>query len=210
MYIHFEGLDLAGKSTLCRRFTERASGDWEVAHNALTANNPVWSLSDRLRKEDRYSEATIGWCYHAALLADLEDFRPPGAGVNRLQDSTILLRALAHHIVAETPGLPAALTELLESYPRFDRSFVCVASFEVRCRRLTVRDKKNLGPEDFIVRDDPGRFRAMEEVLVEYAVRHFDAMVIDTSNLEQEQHRTPDDGGEPTSLDLVFAALPGE
>ena len=210
MHIHFDGLDLAGKSTLCKRFKERAGGNWEVVHNALVADNPVWELADRLRKEGCYGDQTIGWCYHAALLADREAYRPPAAEENRLQDSTILLRSLAHHTVAGTPGLPAALTELLECHPRFDKSFVCVASTEVRCRRLSVRRKENLAAEDFIVRDDPGRFQAMEEVLVEHAVRHFDATVIDTSDMEQEEHRLPDDGREPTSLDLVFAALPGE
>lgn len=206
MHIHFEGLDLAGKTTLCRRFRQHEGGDWEVHHNSLDPGNPVWQLADRIRKEDSYSEETIGWCYHAAMMADFEGYRPPDG--NRLQDSTVLLRSLAYHTVAGTPGLPGALKALLDRHPRFDRSFVCVASVEARLRRLSIRRKENLSAEDFIVRDDLKRFSDMEEVIIDLAQRHFDAVIIDTSNLEEEEGRAPGDGGPPIALDRVLAALP--
>jgi thymidylate kinase len=179
MYVHFEGLDLAGKSTVCRWFKEHAKGHWEIRRNALTQNNALWAVSDEMRKSARYSDATVGWCFYAALRADLEDYRRPAGNV--IQDSTILLRSMAYHAVIGTPGLVDALQELVDRHPRFDRSFVCTASREARLARLAIRRAENLGPEDFKIRDQPEQFAEMENALVQYAVKWFGAKVIDTS-----------------------------
>lgn len=178
MRVHFEGLDLAGKSTVCRLFREHARGDWQLRRNCLVADNPIHDLADRLRKEGR-SEESVGWLYHAALLYDLEQYQPVAGDL--IQDSTILLRSLAFHKVRGTPGLVDRLEALIDRHPRFDRSFVLVADHQTRLQRLAKRRPQNLGPEDFLVRDDPQRFYAMERQLVDYATRHFGAVVLDTS-----------------------------
>jgi len=178
MHVHFEGLDLAGKSTVCRLFREHARGEWQVRHNALTPDNPIYELADRLRRE-RGGEESIGWLYHAAVLLDLERYEPPAGDV--IQDSTVLLRSLAFHKVRGTPGLADRLETLLDRHPRFDCSFVLVADHRTRLDRLAKRRLQNLGPEDFLVRDEPERFCAMERQLVDYATRHFRAVVLDTS-----------------------------
>lgn len=178
MYIHFEGLDLAGKSTVCRLLQAAVPRHWELRRNALLLDNPVHELADRLRRE-RFAEEPVGWLYYAALLYDLEAYQRPKGDV--IQDSTILLRSLAYHSVRGTPGLPERFEMLVDRHPRFDRSFVLVADHRTRLDRLNRRRKKNLGPEDFLVRDDPNMFYAMEKVLVDYATRYFRAEVIDTS-----------------------------
>jgi thymidylate kinase len=205
MYVHFEGLDLAGKTTVCRRFCQQAKGDWMTRHNALNSENPIGQLADELRRGGRYNDETIGWCYHAALLADLETYQKPK--VNTLQDSTILLRSLAYHTVSGTPRLVESLLTLMGEHPRFDRSFVCVASKEIRLDRLKRRRPQNLSPEDFIVRDDFGRFKAMEDVLIDYAKRYFDAVIIDTSDLENEESIKFDPLNPKTSLDYILINL---
>jgi thymidylate kinase len=194
MQLHFEGLDLAGKSTLCRRLARQARGTWAIRHNALTVDNPVYDLADRLRKAGLPAE-TVGWLYHAALLLDLDRYQK--SSTPTIQDSTILLRSLAFHRVQGNRALVDRLEELFDRHPRFDRSFVCVASHEVRLRRLAIRRKENLGPEDLLVRDEPARFFAMERVLVDYAERKWGATVLDTSRLEEQER-----------LELVFRHLP--
>ncbi len=178
MHIHFEGLDLAGKSTVCRLFREHARGEWQIRHNALVPGNPIYDLADRLRREGR-GEESVGWLYHAALLLDIEQYDPNEGDI--IQDSTILMRSLAYHKVRGTPGLADRLESLIDRHPRFDRSFVLVANHQTRLERLAKRRPQNLGPEDFLVRDDPERFYAMERHLVEYATRYFGAVVLDTS-----------------------------
>lgn len=178
MQVHFEGLDLAGKSTVCRLFLQHVPGEWQVRRNALLPDNPIYQLADRLRKEGTGDES-VGWLYHAALLLDLERYEPPRGNV--IQDSTILLRSLAFHRVHGTPGLADRLETLLDRHPRFDRSFVLVADHQTRLERLAKRRPQNLGPEDLLVRDKPELFYAMERQLVDYATRHFGAVVVDTS-----------------------------
>jgi hypothetical protein len=150
-----------------------------VRRNALTINNSIYELADRMRREKMGNEETIGWLYYAALLFDLEQFEQPVGNI--IQDSTILLRSLAFHKVRGTSGLVERLEALLDQHPRFDRSFVLVANHQTRIERLAKRHAWELGPEDFLVRDDPKRFYAMEHHLVDYATRHFDAIVLDTS-----------------------------
>lgn len=164
MYILFEGLDLAGKSTVCRRFQANAAGEWSIRSNSLVQDNPVFELANRLRKENALSAETLGNLFHVALLTDLERFSVPSSDV--IQDSTIVLRSLAYHTINHTPRLPQLLEALLEHHPRFDQAFVCSASREVRLQRLAIRRKENLGPEDFL---GTGRAR---EVLCHGRVHH--------------------------------------
>ncbi len=185
MYILFEGLDLAGKSTVCRRFKKRAGDDWRIVSNSLVEDNPLFQLGDRLNRAKTFSFETLGWLFFSALLADLEMFQPPHG--NTIQDSTILLRSIAYHTVNKTQGLPNLLETLIDRHPAFDFAFVCKADRDTRLMRLAKRRKQNLGPEDFLVRDDPDRFFAMEQCLIEFAQRIFGATVIDTSNLENEE-----------------------
>jgi thymidylate kinase len=178
MRVYFEGLDLAGKSTVCRLFREHVRGNWQVRRNTLLPVNPIYDLADRFRK-DRENEEIVGWLYYAALLLDLERYQPSQEDV--IQDSTILLRSIVFHKARGTPILADCLERLIDRHPRFDHSFVLVADHKTRMDRLAKRRPQNLGPEDFLVRDDPERFYAMERQLVEYATRHFDAVVLDTS-----------------------------
>lgn len=179
MRIHFEGLDLAGKSTVCRLIRDHARGEWQIRHNSLIHDNPAYLLADKLRRENTNSLEPIGWLYHAALLIDLERYKP--SKENIIQDSTILLRSLAFHKTNNTPRLAECFEALTDSHPRFDYSFVLVANHKTRMERLRKRRPQNLGPEDFLVRDAPVKFYEMENLLIENATRYFGAIKLDTS-----------------------------
>lgn len=181
MYLHFEGLDLAGKSTLCKRLKEK----WPVEqtrHNSISDGNILYEKANELRKKDSLDSELLGWLYYAAMILDLEKFSKSEGRI--IQDSTILLRSLAFHLGHKTPVLPEFLIKALDKHPRFDYSFVLVASRECRLKRLEKRRENQLGPEDFIVRDNPDLFYKMESILVDYSIKYFNAKVIDTSDLE--------------------------
>lgn len=182
MYIHLEGMDLAGKSTVCRRLAERL-GSVVVRRNSISDENPIYPLVDAWRKQKSLPEASLGWFYHAVMLTDFSLYCEPAG--NAIQDSTILLRSLAYH---ETQGTDARLADLFRAalpvHPRFTASFVLKASHERRLERLAKRRKENLGPEDFLVRDRPDVFYRMEGLILDYAQRCFQARVIDTTELE--------------------------
>ncbi len=178
MILHFEGLDLAGKSTVCRLLKDALPNSWRIRRNTLLESNPVESLADKLRKEEE-DPVCVGWLYHAALRYDLAHFRESGDSI--VQDSTILLRSLAYHSAFGNAELVECFLNLLEDHPRFDRSFVLVPDRETRLHRLRIRRKQNLGPEDFLVVQNPEVFQKMEEILVEYSCEFFRATVVDTS-----------------------------
>ncbi len=182
--IHLEGMDLAGKTTARRDLISALGGDWGVRHNSLWPENPVYELANRLRKEEGVGAEVLGHLYVAALAADLEKYERPSR--NMVQDSTILLRSLAYHTVAGTPHVAAALTAMLPRHPRFTRSFVLTACLEARRRRLELRRRQQaeeIAPDDLLILRAPEQFLAMEQVIVDLARQHFDAVVLDTTSL---------------------------
>ena len=184
MIIHFEGLDLAGKSTLTRRFIANAPGQWLTRRNRLTEENPVHDLAEHYRLNGGLHTETLGELYLTALLVDLETWRRPAGNI--VQDSTILLRSHAFYAARGSRRLADRFEELMETHPKFDRSFVCTCSREVRLERLGKRRKENLGPEDFLIVSDPGLFAETERILIETATRHFGAETIETDHLRSD------------------------
>ncbi len=182
MYIHLEGMDLAGKSTVCRRLAAHL-GSCVVRRNSIAESNPACDVVDTLRRQAGVPDDSLGWLYYAVMLADFSLYeRPPG---DAIQDSTILLRSLAFHEARGSEDrLVEAFRTALSTHPRFTATFVLKASHERRLERLAKRRKENLSPEDFLVRDQPNLFYRMEELLIEYAQQHFQARILDTTDLE--------------------------
>ena len=181
--IHVEGLDLAGKSTVCRYLVAKSGA--QHRNNTLLSSSPIHVQAELLRKRDLLDPAGLGWIYYGCMLFDLENYVVPDAPV--VQDSTILLRSIAYHEVFGDRALAAKFRMLLPRHPRFAYSCVLVASDEVRLSRLEGRcSRHNDNPEDFLIRRDPAGFHEMERILVETAREHFGAETIDTSFLEQE------------------------
>lgn len=199
MRILIEGLDLAGKSTVCRRFVAQARGSWVVRRNSLIKDNRIYALADELRRADALPDEPLGWLYLAALRADLAQLggSQPDSERDILQDSTILVRSVAHHAARGRTELVRQFTALVPELPRFDHAFVCVADRETRLRRLAKRRPENLGPDDFIVRDDFATFHRMQEQVIDLVTTHFGGVVIDTSGLENEER-----------LAMIFDRLP--
>ncbi len=188
MRILFEGLDLAGKSTVCRRFIQQAAGTWSIRRNTMAKENRIQALADELRKADALEDEALGWLYLAALRADIALLaqEPPDLE-NIVQDSTILVRSLAHHTSRNRTHLVEEFRSLKGFLPHFDQVFLCVADRDTRLRRLQKRRKTELSPEDFLVRDDYGRFQEMEQLVADFITNELGGTVIDTSGLENEE-----------------------
>jgi guanosine-3',5'-bis(diphosphate) 3'-pyrophosphohydrolase len=205
MYIHLEGLDLAGKSTICRRLQKRIP-DLVKRHNTLLEHNPIYDKADNFRKNfsghDGLSEELIGMIYYAALRVDLDEYIPPLQPT--IQDSTIILRSIVFHSSNGNKELSKRFENLLPKHPQFGKSFVLVASRETRLHRLEQRiSRKNDAPDDYIVRDDYPRFKAMEEYLIELAKQYFNADIIETEFLE-----TPDISDQIIESIISQASIP--
>lgn len=181
--IHIEGLDLAGKSTATNALLD-IHPDAQLRRNALTPGNRIFEFADRLRREAQTPAEILGPLYVAATMQDLSAYSAPT--VTTVQDSTILLRSLAFNTAIDNTAVVEQLTALLPRHPRFGISIVLTASIEARLDRLAQRYRDapdEVAPDDLAVKTNPERFLRMEKILVELAVRHFTAKVIDTSGL---------------------------
>jgi thymidylate kinase len=185
MHIHIEGLDLAGKSTVCRRLKERLSGA-TIRHNSLVESNFLYEQADTLRLAAKTDDNLLGMLYYEALRIDLDSYYPQQNDV--IQDSTILLRSFVFHTTTGNTELANLYQALLPVCPRFDSSFVLMSSREKRLERLKGRiSRGNDAPDDLVVRDDWERFTAMEKLLIESAQQYFNATIIQTDNLESPE-----------------------
>ena len=186
--IYVEGLELAGKSTTCRKLCEyfKAKGlDFDYRHCAFLPGNPIYDCGSALHVGRKVRSDTLGGIFLGSVMRDLERYEPPKHIV--VQDSTSVLRSIAFHSVVGDPGLADAFRELLPRCPRFGASFVLRSSMEVRLKRLEGRISRHHDlPKDMLVRDDPDKFNRMEGIMVETAVKWFGAEVVDTSDMERE------------------------
>lgn len=188
LYVHFDGVDLAGKSTASRNFVNTVGGEWAIWRNRIAPENKIHRFADEIRLTRLYDVEVVGHVYYAALMADIRNFEWPKQ--NTIQDSTIILRSIAHHTVAKTPNLPEMFTELLIEHPKFDVSFVFTASLEARQERLAKQLRETpetVSNHDRMCVDHPEEFLAMEACLIETAKKVFDSRVINTSDLTQSQ-----------------------
>ena len=184
--VHIEGLDLAGKSTMCRYMA--TLGNFSKRNNTLLPPNCnlLHATADRLRKQDALSIAELGWMYYGALLLDLKEYDKYTSDFI-LQDSTIIARSIAYHSVFGDKELAERFRELLPEHPVFSFSCLLTASASVRLERLKGRvSRNNDSPEDHLIKSNPEGFYKMEEILADIVVNHFKGIIIDSSNLEQE------------------------
>lgn len=188
--IYIEGLELAGKSTMCRMLRDYLKAKnpkkkVECQHCALLPDNPIYDCGSALHVGRKARSDTLGGIFLGSVMRDLERYAPPDYFV--VQDSTSVLRSIAFHSVVGDPGLADAFRELLPRCPRFGASFVLRSSMEARLKRLEGRISRHHDlPKDMLVRDDPDKFNRMEGIMIETAVEWFGAEVVDTSNMEQE------------------------
>lgn len=188
LYVHIDGMDLAGKGLACKNVMALSGIPWEVRKNRLSDTNLIHDFADKLRMAKLFDTETVGLLYWAALNADLKSFVPPQK--NTLQDGAFALKSFALHTVNNTPRLPALFNESLEHHPQFDASFVLTASIPVRAERLRQRQLENaqsVSHGDLMVVENPRKFLAIEDCLIKTAQRVFRSSVIDTSTMTPDE-----------------------
>jgi thymidylate kinase len=181
--IHIEGMDLAGKSTVTARLSERHGAS--ITRNSLSTGNEIYALADEMRRKAETSPDVLGSLYVASLARDLELLAQPEGPA--IQDSTILLRSSAYYCVLGRDDLVDAFGAMVGRHPRFGTSVILTASIDARRHRLDQRRRLNpaeVAPDDLAIERDPARFLRMESALIEFAQTWFHASVIDTSDLD--------------------------
>lgn len=188
LYVHFDGLDLAGKSTAVELFVKKTGGKWKIRTNTIIDTNPITDLANRLKKGTKvYNQEVLGYLYAVALMADVREFRWPE--VDTVQDSATLLRSLAYHSAMGNSDVVGLLMKLIPQHPKFDASFILTASIETRLGRLKVRERlhpEQISPGDKLVLKNPEVLLKMDVSLIDIGEKYFGSAVIDTSSLSPE------------------------
>lgn len=184
-----EGLDLAGKTTLCEGLTRKLRDvGWQVvlAKNNLLGENIVGKRAKRYAVGAHTTTLETGALFLASHFYDTTLFRPLDEGVVHLQDSS-WLRTVSYNLMRETPIIPELADALYQAHPRFGTVIYLTANIEVRKRRVQEREAKHPGtntPGDFMSFTDPAFVMRHDRKLLETTRRFYpDVDVIDTSTM---------------------------
>lgn len=185
-----EGLDLAGKTSACKKLMARLQPRPEYQRNAFAEKNTLYLAADDLRRADGLDGQHLGHAYLAAAALDIALFRQPQGA--RIQESTITLRSLGHYRARGEHDLADGFARLMDqaNFPQIDGAVVLTASLEVRRARLEMRRQEapeEIAPDDLAVIRTPDLFRRMEDILIREAVRRYGATIIDTSALSKDE-----------------------
>jgi len=179
LYLHIEGMDLVGKTTIANELSKRLPGRWIIRQKCLVDNNPIYLLTEKLRKEQMYTDEVIGFLYTIALLGTLQNFKRPITPT--IQESTILLRSLSYHKAKGHQTIVEILLQKIAPFhPRFDFSVVLTSDINVRKERL--KHRTQIGEHDLLIHRAPDFAVLMETYLLEYSTKLFNSIVIDTTN----------------------------
>lgn len=190
--ILIEGLDLAGKTTLCEGLTAKLREQgWKVvlAKNNLLGENLVGKKAKRYAVGAHTTMLETGALFLASHLYDTTLFKPPEEGIVHLQDSS-WLRTISYNLMRETPIIPELADTLFEAHPRFGSVIYLTASIDVRKVRVQEREVKHPGsntPGDFMSFTDPEFVMRHDRKLLETTRRFYPAVdVIDTSAMDAD------------------------
>lgn len=189
-YIHIEGVDLSGKTSVARAFVDRQGEPWDIRSGTLCDDNPLRELADELCETGLYGNDTLGMAYAAALKADLDLYTAPER--DTVQESTILLRSLAYHAINGNHGVLRLFEEMAPYHPKFDDSFMLTASHAARLERLESRAHNT--EHDLMLVRDPRRFYSIEDSVKDYSQELFGTQIIDTTDMTIAEVATYIDG----------------
>ncbi len=185
-FILFEGMDLSGKSTLLQLVKQ--SNTWSTQHIGLNQDKAIYSTANYINRHGKgWGSKEIGYLYLAALTIDINNFKWPKNPT--LQDSCVLLRALAHHSAYKNDEIVKKLEILSDIHPMFSKSFVFTASITERLRRLEDRIIVNplqVNNSDLFIKNNPELFKKMDQAMIFYAKKYFNAEIVDTTNATLE------------------------
>lgn len=185
--LFFEGMDLAGKSTVAKEFAETSVLTWEIHNKKLSKINPIFDFTSNLGRQEIYQADVLGHMYIAALIDDLNRFK---RDKNIILDSTILLRSMNYYKEHGYERIVEEFEKLAYQYPRPDKFFYLTADIETRKRRLFKRINEFPGlvsSNDMLVVNNPERFIRMDESLKNLSIKYFKSEVIDTSKMDEKE-----------------------
>lgn len=182
MRVLIDGMDLSGKSTLCRGLVERLQRAGVPARRNLggLTHGAAHRFTQRAWRQRPPGDGLVGWGFVASALTDaLTRPEPPGV---------IVQEAYAQHTIALAegfghPAVSRAMRALAPALPHFDHLFYLGATLETRRARYVTRGVND--GMDALIFEDPARFSRIEARL-RGLMLEAGAKVIETDALDAE------------------------
>lgn len=186
-YLHIEGMDLAGKSTIANIIARQSGVDWRIYNNCLSQNNSIQQFEKKIRKQKIYDDEIYGYLHYITLLADIKYF---DLKENVIQDSMLLLRSINYHKEKNNNDLVQLFEELAPKHPTPNTSIYLTADIESRKKRLLKRindNSKQLTKNDILILNDSETFEKRDKMLMELSQTYFNSIVVDTSYMTETE-----------------------
>lgn len=184
--LHIEGMDLAGKSTIAKLFSETSNMKWNINDKVLTSDNAIYAFAWQCGKSSEYRSDVLGHLYLAALIEDIRNFR---LETNIIQDSTLLLRSLNYYKTIEINNtLFQSFSEIALMHPIPNISFYLTADINSRRLRLEQRKKHNpskITEADLMIESNTSEFIKADNSLKQLSIEYFNSYIIDTSQMNE-------------------------
>lgn len=186
-YLHIEGMDLAGKSTIANTIARQSGMDWKIYNNCLSQNNPIQQFEKEIRSQRIFDHEIYGYLHYVTLLADIKYF---DLRENVIQDSMLLLRSIIYNREKKHNNLVQLFEELAPKHPIPNISVYLTANIDLRKKRLLKRiecNSNHVTKNDILILSDPGKFEKRDIGLMELSQKYFNSIVLDTSDMTEAE-----------------------
>lgn len=186
-YLHIEGMDLAGKSTIANIIANKSGLNWKIYNNCLSQNNIIQQFEKQIRKQKIYDDEIYGYLHYVTLLADIKYFELKD---NVIQDSMLLLRSINYHKEKNNKELVELFEKIAHKHPVPNASIYLTANIDMRMKRLLTRMENNLNlltKNDVLILNDTAKFEHRDKILMELSQKYFNSMVLDNSDMTEDE-----------------------
>lgn len=186
-YLHIEGMDLAGKSTIANIISRQSGMGWKIYNNSLSQNNPVQQFIKQIKNRKIYDDEIYGYLHYVTMLADIKYFE---LKENVIQASMLLLRSIIYNKEKKYNDLVRLFEEMVPKHPIPNTSVYLTANIDSRKKRLRKRIESNsqqVTKNDVLILDNPVQFEKRDIGLMELSQTYFNSIVLDTSNISEEE-----------------------
>lgn len=194
--ILFEGLDLVGKSTLCRNIVNSDLKSFIYRKGLYSSENALYRETVAKSKQGVYSEETIAWMYIAAAKHELDLLRQGQCFSEDkiiIQDSFFVNRMMGVHSVTNRKLLLEEIKEILKEFETPQLAFYIYSDLPVRRERFEERKAfKKPAFGDKLVFEDESLAKQRENNYQQFITSTYDATVIDNTkaNIEELSQKT--------------------
>lgn len=185
--ILIEGLDLAGKTTLCKKILEKYPDKFIYRKGTYSQNNELYRETIEKSKSGKYSDEVIAWMYVAVAKHELDLIKGMKGYCDKiiLQDSFFPNRTIGFHCMENREELLKAVHALIKQFESPMQTFYIYSDLSTRKERFIERQKiKKPAFGDNLVLEDENKALMRERYFRNYMVRQYGAKVLDNSNID--------------------------